>query len=614
MRESEMNKNPIFIHSLFRTGSTYIWNKFRQQKNYHCYYEPFHQNLIFLNRDNPDLWEFTKQVTDQMNHPPLEKSYTYEYFDLIKDSEEGLKFFKKSLSFDEFCFNRKNQAAFKYINYLIENSGQKIPVFQFNRTSLRTKWFKSNFPESLNIYIYREPHSQWQSHLSMQRKNHLDIFCVMNLLTAGINAHSHCFKTLSLLVPLVEFHSDLFENERIIYSQLIKTYTPEEQYTIFYYTWLFALIFNWINSDLVISVDRLNVDNRYRQRISSFLKEWDVKPIDFSDIQIKKYSKFMLDKKTFDRIEEAVRSVIFESFTKKEVNDFFKSSGEEGDKLKKVLQKDSKSPKESKQIRVMQKDIISKYKEAFVAVSDYVLSQKDVEKKLKEELKQAVNQSQSYQQNLKDKGRALDEKNELLEKVNRQLKEKELQLASKKKQLGEVSQRVGEEQSSLINKEKQLARKEDQLRQKNVILKIKDKQLVELGEQLEHKDKQLAQKEEQVRQRNLILINKDQQLLDLEELLKQKNFVLAEQDLKLEEKENQLDKKAKECVDLKEELSQNEKLQNQNALLLKEREDRINQHEKHIQTILASKAYRLGQIMVQPLKFVKRVFAKLKAK
>ena len=39
------------IHSLFRSGSTYLWNKFRGNKNYHCYYEIYQslaQNLNTL--------------------------------------------------------------------------------------------------------------------------------------------------------------------------------------------------------------------------------------------------------------------------------------------------------------------------------------------------------------------------------------------------------------------------------------------------------------------------------------------------------------------------------------------------------------------------------------
>ena len=36
---------PLFIHAWFRSGSTYIWSKLRNDEKLICYYEPFHEVL-----------------------------------------------------------------------------------------------------------------------------------------------------------------------------------------------------------------------------------------------------------------------------------------------------------------------------------------------------------------------------------------------------------------------------------------------------------------------------------------------------------------------------------------------------------------------------------------
>lgn len=51
----------------------------------------------------------------------------------------------------------------EYINFLIQNSDDKIPVLQFNRMDLRLSWLKNNFPNSLIINIQRQPYPQWIS-------------------------------------------------------------------------------------------------------------------------------------------------------------------------------------------------------------------------------------------------------------------------------------------------------------------------------------------------------------------------------------------------------------------------------------------------------------------
>ena len=41
--------DPIFIHAWWRSGSTYIWSKLRENESCRCYYEPLHEKIAGLN-------------------------------------------------------------------------------------------------------------------------------------------------------------------------------------------------------------------------------------------------------------------------------------------------------------------------------------------------------------------------------------------------------------------------------------------------------------------------------------------------------------------------------------------------------------------------------------
>ena len=131
-------KITIFIHSLFRTGSTYTWNKFRGNPRYHCYYEPLHQILAQVNKEN--IEETFRRDYQLVHHPQLSRYYLYEYRHLLEDQHMGVPYFKKSFSFDEFCYKEEeNPDLKKYIDFLVAGAGEKIPVLQFNRSALRVR-------------------------------------------------------------------------------------------------------------------------------------------------------------------------------------------------------------------------------------------------------------------------------------------------------------------------------------------------------------------------------------------------------------------------------------------------------------------------------------------
>ena len=147
---------PIFITARFRSGSTFLWQVFRQLERVTAYYEPLNENQWFLNRG---------YGTDD-THIGVD-NYDTEYQGLSRLSE----------CYNPTWVNRNlymtardhDPALFTYINALID-AAEERPVLQFNRMDLRLAWLAAQFPEARIVHLYRHPREQWMSILKDGRE------------------------------------------------------------------------------------------------------------------------------------------------------------------------------------------------------------------------------------------------------------------------------------------------------------------------------------------------------------------------------------------------------------------------------------------------------------
>lgn len=304
-----MNKirpKPIFIHALFKTGSSFLWSQFRQNKNYHCYYEPFHHFLLEIDKDFEN--KFIKRDTIFGKEHTKESHYLTEYAGLIRDGKVGLPFFKRDFIVERYCDNNDSADVKVYIDALIANAGEKRTVFQFNRSSLRIKWFKSNYPDSLHIYLLRNPRDQWESYVSKARKNRR-IFVAYDLMIAGKNQKSDYFRKLADYVPLINFHDADFNAEIKFFQTLSDKYIDEDKYFIFYYIWLLAFLENCRYADVVIDMNSISEDIRYRRRLTELLQTYGINDALFGDAQMPIYNTHSLPPEVMRNIEITVQRI-----------------------------------------------------------------------------------------------------------------------------------------------------------------------------------------------------------------------------------------------------------------------------------------------------------------
>lgn len=275
-RKLSEKKRTIFIHSMFRTGSSYLWGKFSSHKDVFCYYEPFHETLQGLSSESvgkaaANTGGFHKRLGG--------KSYWLQYKGLIEGAR-GVVNYNKRFAYSNYCNNSELKGQFLYVENLIQNAElqEGRAVLQFNRTALRQSWFRRSFPDSLNFYLVREPKSQFKSfydsYIGAGRKG----FLRTQLAYIDHNLNSDFYKGIGQFIsmpqlslnrdaPMPEFFSK--------YDSEISKYGLRELFFIFLYDWFVSLVESLKCEATIINMSLSSSDLLYRRWVeSTFVSEY----------------------------------------------------------------------------------------------------------------------------------------------------------------------------------------------------------------------------------------------------------------------------------------------------------------------------------------------------
>ena len=148
------HSSALFVSGRFRSGSTLLWNLFRQMEGVTAYYEPFNERRWFdpayrgeridtSHRGVSDYW------TEYDGLKELGKWYREDWI-------------REALYMDAESYDADMQ---RYIDLLI-NRTQGTAVLQFNRVDFRLPWLKARYPTVPILHLYRNPRNQWLSFLT----------------------------------------------------------------------------------------------------------------------------------------------------------------------------------------------------------------------------------------------------------------------------------------------------------------------------------------------------------------------------------------------------------------------------------------------------------------
>lgn len=298
--------NPIFIHSLWRSGSTYFFNIFRRSTSeYWCYQEPLHE-MTLLCKENPALLlSISEDHAQLLHHPTLEKPYFQELYDVYPCWREVIT---KEMIYDQyFEYTSELEAFFKT---LIDNA-RGIPVIQECRTSSRIGSIKKAIG-GRHIYLWRNPWDQWWSFKNNGYFNKV-LLMVLNSNKIPIPVQKFLQK-----INFFPFHSEI-EKELDYFDKV--HLNSEQSYTAYYLVWCLALLEGANYSDVMINIDSLSNSSSYRDDTLIIFKKLGISGIDFSDCHV--YQSYFSndDSLFFTKIESQVHNLLlFSGFLSEDID------------------------------------------------------------------------------------------------------------------------------------------------------------------------------------------------------------------------------------------------------------------------------------------------------
>lgn len=314
---------PVFIHSQFRAGSTYIFSVFRQSEaGYWCYQEPLNEKLLYNATKPGGFLVGVEGAHKILRHPKLDKPHSYEFHVV---SDEVINLFRNEFSYQQYFAKEKNQleGLLTYFTAL-QNGAQGRPVFQCCRTAGRVAGLKSEFGGS-HIFLWRNPWDQWWSY---KRDAYFDS---RNLFIADANPLPEFIRTLKKELNIPDFHQvnpeakaevkqAYFTNRRLDLSA---------SYKVFYALWCHAMLEAQPLCDVSINIDRLSSSETYRNESVEKLKQLGVGGIDFAGCSVPMASYGESDGVFFSVVEESVHQLLLNHGYAVEQVDSLKRLGEE---------------------------------------------------------------------------------------------------------------------------------------------------------------------------------------------------------------------------------------------------------------------------------------------
>lgn len=297
-----IDKDPIFIHAWWRSGSTYIWSKLRDNEAYVCYYEPLHERIDHLSAEMIEASpETARSIT--LRHPIQTKNYFAEYAALLSSKNHG---FSPELSYDHYLLmpEQRNENLCAYIQGLIRGASDqgRTAVLCFCRSQMRSAWMKKTFGGT-HIAQIRNPVDQWASF-------NVEPYFANKMLSIALKLRTQH--------PLAFVHIEAFERFAVhiakrpllpveeLYGFFL---TQKDVCAVFLVIWIASALQSVSYCDFILDIDLLSTNLQYRARTTAWFGTVGCQ-IDFSDCAIPSSDKILEPKEPFDPLmREALKAI-----------------------------------------------------------------------------------------------------------------------------------------------------------------------------------------------------------------------------------------------------------------------------------------------------------------
>lgn len=150
---SASRSDAVIITARFRSGSTMLWNLFRNVEGCTAYYEPLSHTRYFDSVEREQYVDPTHRGVED---------YRAEY----KGLDELAQLYRVNWAIRNFLMGPDfwDPDLERFIEVMIEKAKGRA-VLQFNRIDFRLPWIQKHFPNARLIHLYRHPRDQWCSTL-----------------------------------------------------------------------------------------------------------------------------------------------------------------------------------------------------------------------------------------------------------------------------------------------------------------------------------------------------------------------------------------------------------------------------------------------------------------
>jgi hypothetical protein len=293
--------DPVFLHALFRAGSTYLFNVFRRSGHgYYGYQEPENEFLVHLNRDPDQLLTMGADKARELRHPAGADPVYFREFYQIRESLAGL--FHPSFCYEDFFIapgDRLPPQQRVYFQTLIDQARGR-PVLQFCRSAGRIRALKEDLG-GIHLHLWREPRNQWWSY---KVNDYFDATLHLIYNAARVPA---VMAAAGEICRIPAFQGgDVFEAFAFARRHPL---APEDNYFAFYALWLYAFGEYEAWADATINIDRLSLQDAYRHEIQEGLERLGITGIDFSDCAVPRALFDTEEAEFFRKIETRVQGL-----------------------------------------------------------------------------------------------------------------------------------------------------------------------------------------------------------------------------------------------------------------------------------------------------------------
>ena len=242
---------PIFITARFRSGSTLLWNLFRQLPECTAYYEPLNERRWF----DPA----SRGARVDASHRQVEDYWReYEGLDQLASCFQT-DWNERRLYMDGQAFDPNLLA---YVRALIDHASGR-PVLQFNRVDFRLPWLKRHFPTATIVHLARHPRDSWYSTLMSPER---------------------CPRELSIeqFARYDELYLLAWRNDLQIAFPLLRDPALTHPYQLYYCLWKLSYAFGVTQADYHLTYESLTADPA--KQIASLLAKLNMNPAAAADL------------------------------------------------------------------------------------------------------------------------------------------------------------------------------------------------------------------------------------------------------------------------------------------------------------------------------------------